>query len=196
MPLPTPTLLTARLRLRPITDADAGVLLALHGDAHVLRYWDSPPWTDGARAQRFVAACRELAAEGTTIMVSTHLLAEVEQLCSHVGVMSGGRMVAQGTLDGVTAGTATRVRVECREPGLAAQVLTRAGLAAVTTTDDGASAELRAAGSASGAVEVDAERVLAALVAAGAGVSQFGTQRSTLEDLFVSLTGEGFDVRA
>ncbi|QCW52684.1 GNAT family N-acetyltransferase [Nocardioides dongxiaopingii] len=65
MPLPTPTLLTARLRLRPITDADAGVLLALHGDAHVLRYWDSPPWTDGARAQRFVAACRELAAEGT-----------------------------------------------------------------------------------------------------------------------------------
>ena len=42
----------------------------------------------------------------------------------------------------------------------------------------------------------DPERVLAALVAAGAGVRQFTLQRATLEDLFVSLTGEGFEVRA
>ncbi len=142
------------------------------------------------------ALVRELAAEGTTIMVSTHLLAEVEQLCSHVGVMSGGRMVAQGTLDGVTSGTATRVQVECREPAVAADVLRRSGLAAVSTTGDGASAELRAAGSAAAAVGADAEQVLAALVAAGAGVTQFVLARSTLEDLFVTLTGEGFDVRA
>ena len=45
------------------------------------------------------ALIRSFAADGTTVFVSSHLLAEVEQLCTHVGVMSGGRLVAQGTLD-------------------------------------------------------------------------------------------------
>ena len=63
--LPTPTLVTARLRLRPFTDADADALYALHGDAFVLRYWDAPPWTEPARAERFLATCRQLAEEGT-----------------------------------------------------------------------------------------------------------------------------------
>ena len=45
------------------------------------------------------ALIRSLADDGTTVFVSSHLLAEVEQVCSHVGVMSAGRLVAQGTLD-------------------------------------------------------------------------------------------------
>ncbi|MBA8802165.1 RimJ/RimL family protein N-acetyltransferase [Nocardioides ginsengisegetis] len=61
MALPTPTLQTDRLRLRPFEDGDAGDLWALHSDAHVLRYWDSPPWTEPARAERFLAACRQMA---------------------------------------------------------------------------------------------------------------------------------------
>lgn len=64
-PLPTPTLHTARLGLRPFVDADADALFALHSSAHVLRYWDSPPWDERARAGRFVAACRQMADEGT-----------------------------------------------------------------------------------------------------------------------------------
>jgi RimJ/RimL family protein N-acetyltransferase len=64
MALPAPTLQTARLRLRPFTDADADALFALHSDAYVLRYWDSPPWTEPARAERFIAACRQLADDG------------------------------------------------------------------------------------------------------------------------------------
>lgn len=43
MPLPTPTLYTARLRLPPFADADADALFALHSSPHVLRYWDAPP---------------------------------------------------------------------------------------------------------------------------------------------------------
>jgi [ribosomal protein S5]-alanine N-acetyltransferase len=65
MSLPTPTLETPRLRLRPFTEADADSLYELHSDAQVLRYWDSPPWTDRARAERFLAVCRQLADEGT-----------------------------------------------------------------------------------------------------------------------------------
>lgn len=65
MPLPTPTLQTTRLRLRPFDDADADDLFALHSNAHVLRYWDAPPWTERARAPRFLDACRQMADDGT-----------------------------------------------------------------------------------------------------------------------------------
>jgi RimJ/RimL family protein N-acetyltransferase len=65
MSLPTPTLHTDRLRLRPFDDGDADALFSLHSNAYVLRYWDSPPWTDRSRAERFIAACRTMAEEGT-----------------------------------------------------------------------------------------------------------------------------------
>jgi RimJ/RimL family protein N-acetyltransferase len=65
MSLPAPTLHTDRLRLRPFDDADVNALFALHSSAYVLRYWDAPPWTERARAERFMAACRQMAVEGT-----------------------------------------------------------------------------------------------------------------------------------
>src|SRR5215469_16614529 len=63
--LPTPTLHTARLRLRPFDDADANDLFALHSNAYVLRYWDAPPWSERVRAERFITACRQMGQEGT-----------------------------------------------------------------------------------------------------------------------------------
>jgi [ribosomal protein S5]-alanine N-acetyltransferase len=74
--LPTPTLHTARLRLRPFTDADAGALFALQSNADVLRYWDSPPWTDRARADRFIAVCREMEQEGTGARLAMDLASD------------------------------------------------------------------------------------------------------------------------
>jgi len=65
MSLRTSTLHTARLRLRPFTDADADALFALHSSAYVLRYWDAPPWSERAHAERFIAACRQMADDGT-----------------------------------------------------------------------------------------------------------------------------------
>ncbi|KAF2779862.1 acetyltransferase [Streptomyces sp. OM5714] len=65
MTLVTPELRTDRLRLRPFTDADGDRLFALHGNTRVMRYWDSPPWTERARAERFLANCRTLEDEGT-----------------------------------------------------------------------------------------------------------------------------------
>jgi len=65
MSLPTPTLHTARLRLRPFDDADANDLFALHSSAYVLRYWDAPPWSERVRAERFITACRQMADGGT-----------------------------------------------------------------------------------------------------------------------------------
>jgi ribosomal-protein-alanine N-acetyltransferase len=65
MPLPTPTLRTARLLLRPFTRADESALFALHSSPLVLRYWDSPPWSDRARAELFVMSCMRMSEEGT-----------------------------------------------------------------------------------------------------------------------------------
>ncbi|MEV8533176.1 GNAT family protein [Streptomyces sp. NPDC051211] len=70
MTLATPTLHTARLRLRPFTDIDADPLFALHSSTYVMRYWDSPPWTERARAERFIAMCRKMADEGTGARVA------------------------------------------------------------------------------------------------------------------------------
>ncbi|MEU6765735.1 GNAT family protein [Streptomyces sp. NPDC046853] len=70
MTLPTPTLHTARLRLRPFADADANALYPLHSSPHVMRFWDSPPWTEQARAEQFIARCRKLADEGTGARVA------------------------------------------------------------------------------------------------------------------------------
>lgn len=67
MSLSTPTLATERLILRPFTDADADDIYALQSDAEVLRYWDSPPCTERAEADRFLERCRTLAEEGSGV---------------------------------------------------------------------------------------------------------------------------------
>lgn len=65
MPLPTPTLHTARLRLRPFGPHDADALYALQSNPRVMRYWDAPPWTDRARAAAFLADCQQMQDEGS-----------------------------------------------------------------------------------------------------------------------------------
>jgi len=75
-PLLTPTLLTERLQLRPFDDADADALFAMHSNAFVLRYWDAPPWSEPARAERFLAAGRQMAEEGTGVRLAVDLVAD------------------------------------------------------------------------------------------------------------------------
>ena len=69
-PLHTPTLRSARLVLRPVDDADADDLFALHSNPHVLRYWDAPPWREPARAERFITASRQMAAAGDGVRLA------------------------------------------------------------------------------------------------------------------------------
>jgi ABC-2 type transport system ATP-binding protein len=128
---------------------------------------------------------RQLGDEGVTVFVSSHLLSEVSQVCSHVGVMSVGRMVWQGSLAELSAQQQVRVHVSTSSPSAAASVLSVLGLGDVSTVDGGASAVLGA---------VLPEHVVEALVAAGVGVRGLAVERPSLEDVFVGLTGEGFDV--
>lgn len=128
---------------------------------------------------------REIAAEGTTVFVSSHLLGEVEQMCTHVGVMRTGRLVAQGTLESLQSALVRRIRVESGAPADAARVLTDLKLPSVATNGASVTAELG---------EENSEPIIESLVKAGVSVSQVVVERPGLEELFVSLTGEGFDV--
>jgi RimJ/RimL family protein N-acetyltransferase len=65
MVLPTPTLTTNRLRLRPFAEADTDAIFALQSDARALRFWDAPPWTERAQAERFITVCGRMAQEGS-----------------------------------------------------------------------------------------------------------------------------------
>ena len=59
---------------------------------------------------------REASAEGATVFVSSHLLSEIEQICTDVGVMSHGKLVFQGSLPELRAAAGVRVRVETSQP--------------------------------------------------------------------------------
>jgi ABC-2 type transport system ATP-binding protein len=127
----------------------------------------------------------QLGRDGVTVFLSSHLLSEVEQVCSDVGIMSAGRLVWQGSMAALGAQQQVRARVQTTRPIEAAAVLTGLGLADVVTGPDSAAGVLG---------DREPEAVVAALVAAGVGVRGFTVDRPSLEDTFVGLTGEGFDV--
>jgi ABC-2 type transport system ATP-binding protein len=131
------------------------------------------------------ALVRQIAADGTTVFVSSHLLAEVEQICTHVGVMRAGRLVFQGSLPELRRTGSARVIVRTADAEGAVKVLAGLGLTDTQAGTDEASAALG---------DAEPERVCAELVHAGIGVRGFTVASPSLEDLFVGLTGEGFDV--
>ena len=141
------------------------------------------------------ALVRSFAADGTTVFVSSHLLAEVEQLCTHVGVMSAGSLVAQGTLEQFRrSGGAARIAVATPDAADATAVLARLGLE-VDPID--AASDLDTVTAALPEDDSPAtEAIVAALVSAGVRVRGFAVERASLEQRFVELTGEGFDVVA
>lgn len=155
---------------------------------------------------------RSLARDGTTVFVSSHLLAEVEQICTHVGVMRAGRLMTQGTLDDFRSTGTVTVRLHTPDAADARAVLARLGLlvdetSGAETPGAEAHAGLQTARGQSAGGPADATRlvlarldttppeaVVAALVAAGVRVRGFEAAHASLEQRFVELTGEGFDV--
>ncbi|MGO4593676.1 ATP-binding cassette domain-containing protein [Leifsonia sp. 2TAF2] len=129
---------------------------------------------------------RSLADEGTTVFVSSHLLAEIEQVCTHAAIMRTGRLVAQGSLDELRQASGPRLAVETPDASLAVSVLARFGLQAVAT-GSGVEAAL-------GESTPPPEELAAALVRDDVRLRGFAVRASSLEERFVELTGEGFDV--
>jgi len=65
MSLPTPTLRSARLLLRPFTSADTDAIYAIFSSPRVMRYWDSPPWKERAQAELFIENSQRMEQEAS-----------------------------------------------------------------------------------------------------------------------------------
>jgi ABC-2 type transport system ATP-binding protein len=115
---------------------------------------------------------------GTTVFLSSHLLAEVEQLCTRVGVLDRGHLVLQDDLATLTAPTGATV-VETPDPQRV-----RAALNGRVLSTDGVRAVVRGA---------DPAEVNATLVAAGVPVTGLALERPTLEEVVLAAASTSAD---
>jgi ABC-2 type transport system ATP-binding protein len=130
----------------------------------------------GTREIRRIIA--DLHAVGTTVLVSSHLLSEVEATCTHVAVMNHGSLVAQGGLSTLLESGGPHLLVSTSDSRGALDALRDSGIPARMESGK-VRVEL---------IDVDAPEVIAKLVHAGVGVHEAHRARAGLEDLFAQLT--------
>jgi len=132
---------------------------------------------------------RSLSKDGTTILVSSHLLSEIEQLCSHVAVMSAGKIVAQGSLEQLQSENQTFLKIITPDAEKTEKVLSEFDLNPQRETKHGLEVFVCQ-------VEhgFDGDQVLRKLLRSKVKIKSFAVEQASLEDRFVDLTGEGFDV--
>jgi ABC-2 type transport system ATP-binding protein len=119
---------------------------------------------------------RTFAAEGRTVFVSSHVLAEVAQTVDRVLIVNRGRLVVQSALEDLTARLAGTIRVESARPEALEAALRTAGV-----TAERANGTLRVQG-------LTAERIGEIALAANVELHELVTETSTLEDVFLQLT--------
>ena len=127
----------------------------------------------------------ELVEAGTTVFLSSHLLGEVELICTRAAMMSQGRLVAQDSIEHLLAPTG---RVVISTPDVDAAVRLVARTQGGHIERDGERLTFPLDG-------VAPERLNAALVEAGVRVRELVLERRTLEDAFLGLTGDSGDAR-
>ena len=125
---------------------------------------------------------RGLADEGRTVLVSSHVLAEVAQMVDQVVIIDRGRLVAQSTLADLTAGADRAVRVRTPQPEALRDLLVASG-ARVALDGPG---QLTVTGATT-------EQVGQAAAAGGVVLHEMRFERSNLEDVFLELTGRKGD---
>lgn len=124
---------------------------------------------------------RDVRDRGATVILSSHVLSEVEQVCSHVAVLDRGRLVASGAVSELTgAGSSIYLEVDDRDRATAI-LHGMEGVAEVSMEPPGIAARLDG---------IEREAVVAALVREGIGVETV-TARHRLEDVFFKLTSGG-----
>jgi ABC-type multidrug transport system ATPase subunit len=158
-----------------------GVAAALLKDPPLLMLDEPTNGLDPAGMADMRELIRRLGDEGRTVLLSSHLMNEVEQVCDRVGVIRSGVLVAEGTVAQLRGQARLRVRAEPPEQAL--EVLRALpGAGEVTRVGD----ELEVATGAAEASEINR-----ALVHAGIAVSELHARRASLEDVFLELTTGG-----
>ncbi len=158
-----------------------GVAAALLKDPELLILDEPTNGLDPAGMAEMRAFIRTLAGGGRTVVLSSHLMGEVEQVCDRVGVIRDGALVAEGTVEELRGRASLRVRAE--PLGEAARLVARLPDVAEVATN-GALLEVSADVAAAAGIN-------RALVTAGIEVSEITQQRASLEDVFLELTANG-----
>jgi ABC-2 type transport system ATP-binding protein len=156
-----------------------GLAGALLGDPRLLILDEPTNGLDPAGVHWLRTFLRERVDRGGTVLVSSHLLAELALAADSVVIVKDGRLVTQGPVSAITAGAAT-VRVRSPQAERLRAVLTARGVAATLDGPD----QVVASG-------VDTEVVGRAVAEAGLVVYEMSAQRPALEEAFLALTDEG-----
>jgi len=154
-----------------------GLAFALLGDPGVLVLDEPVNGLDPEGIRWIRGLLRSLAAEGRTVLVSSHLLSEVQQSVDEVVIIARGRLLYEGTLDTLEAGT--RVAVDSPDRTALAAAITSAG-ASVQTSDDG----LLVSG-------LTATEIGAIALDASVPLCRLDPQHDGLEDVFLDLVAGG-----
>ncbi|HEY7222646.1 MAG TPA: ABC transporter ATP-binding protein [Micromonosporaceae bacterium] len=158
-----------------------GVAAALLGRPELLILDEPTNGLDPAGMADMRQLLRALASDGQTVLLSSHLLGEVEQICDRVGVIAGGRLRASGTVAELRGGASLVLRVSPLPAALPIAERLFGG-AAVSTVDDCLSL----------AVEPSrASQVVQAMVEARVAVHEVRPVHRSLEEIFFALSGEG-----
>jgi len=158
--------------------------LALLGDPELLILDEPTNGLDPAGIQEIRALIRHLAADrGITVFMSSHLLNEVEQIATHVGIVLKGKLIFEGTLDQVrkTSGTFIQIKTDRAEDGL--RLLRDRGFAVQRFSAD----ELRINNDS----QIKPATITKLLVENQMEVSQINMINPSLEEIFMQLTSEG-----
>jgi lantibiotic transport system ATP-binding protein len=115
---------------------------------------------------------------GATVFMSSHMLSEVEQTATHIGLMHDGRLVLDGPISDMLRLVAPPLSLRVSEPARAAEILNRSGYAPALTSDV---LIVKAAN------DMDAARINRLLIEAGIDVIELSFRRATLEALYVSV---------
>lgn len=161
-----------------------GLALALMGEPDLL-ILDEP--TNGLDPAGIIET-RELIltlphTTGTTVFLSSHLLREVEQVATHIGIVDRGRLLFQGTVDELRAKTSDRLLIDVSDAGLAMQALRDAGWEAIPRDETSLVVE--------GVGRSDAGHINELLTARRVRVFLLQREQAPLEDLFLQFTASG-----
>jgi len=165
-----------------------GVAACMLGDPDLLILDEPMNGLDPAGMHEMRATIRGLVDEGRTVVLSSHLLDEVERTCDTVAIVDQGRVIRQGPIHELIRGpdgeAGATVRVDCAEPNAAARIIAQAAVAAGTAiTDEGLTVTLP-----SGAARDTVAEINRLLVAGGVRVYGLQEERTSLEDWFLSVT--------
>jgi ABC-2 type transport system ATP-binding protein len=162
-----------------------GVATALLGDPQVLIFDEPANGLDPAGIRWMRELLRTLAASGRTVLVSSHLLGEMQQLADDLIIIAGGRLIAQGTVASVAGSMTSACRTLVRTPNLPELTAALGSGAAITQGADG---DVYITGPDAAAIGDAARR-------AGIAVHQLVTQTPDLEAAFLEVTAEKAAIR-